>query len=299
MVGCRALGLVDKVVTGPLWRKLRESSLSVLDMGTVYCEMKESFDSWSKDASDVIAGVALLKSADSLHKDEVWSILTKSNENDLKTQEILQILFNAFSVTTQRLLIDHLPEGKHYSITDTVMINETASVPTTNVSPECDFAILDRLMQQKPNANTIALEAMILYSRNNTSDWLQKKTEEEKEKLFKTARTLVPVTKGKFRARKQAIQKQSENDLAKRQEEIAHKQFKKTQERQKLTKAIEVVGLWMNRAQVDDGLNAITKKTEKLKILKLQINFRNKVLNQLPSSNSLFKFSQYNKTIFF
>jgi len=170
MLGCRALGLVDKVVTGPLWRKLQESSLSVLDMGTVYCEMKESFDSWSKDASDVIAGVALLKSADSLHKDEVWSILTKSNENDLKTQEILQILFNAFSVTTQRLLIDHLPEGKHYSITDTVMINETASVPTTNVSPERDFAILDRLMQQKPNANTIALEAMILYSRNNTSD---------------------------------------------------------------------------------------------------------------------------------
>ena len=224
MVGCRALGLIDKVVTGPLWRKLRESSLSVLDMGSVYCEMKASFDSWSKDASNVVGGVATLKSADSLHKDEVWNILTKSNENDLKTQEILQILFNAFSVTTQRLLIDHLPEGK-YSITDTVMVNETASVPTTNVSPERDFAILDRLMRQKPNANTIALEAMLLYSRNNTSDWLQKKTKEEKEKLFKAARTLVPVTKEKFRSRKQAIQKQHVDHLAKKQKEITQKQF--------------------------------------------------------------------------
>ena len=60
IVGCRVLGLLDKIITGPLWRKLRESSLSVLDMGSVYCEMKESFDSWGKDASSVITGVAVL-----------------------------------------------------------------------------------------------------------------------------------------------------------------------------------------------------------------------------------------------
>ena len=131
-------------------------------MGSVYCEMKES-------ASSVITGVAVLKSAGSVHKDDVWNVLIKSNESDLQTQELLQILFNAFSVTTQRLLIDHLPEGKHYSVTNTQKINEIASVPTTNVSPERDFAILDRLMQQKPNANTIALEAIIMYSQKNIS----------------------------------------------------------------------------------------------------------------------------------
>lgn len=81
-----------------------------------------------------------------MHKDEVWNGLTESNENDLQTQELLEILFTTFSVTTQKLLIDHLPEGKH-SVTDTELINETASVPTTNVWPEGDFAIL--LMQQK------------------------------------------------------------------------------------------------------------------------------------------------------
>ena len=46
---------------------------------------------------------------------------------------------------------------------------------------------------------------------------------------------------------------------------------------------------------MDDGLNKIRNKTEKIKILKLQINFRNKVLKQLPSINSLFKFSQNKK----
>ena len=60
------------------------------------------------------------KPADSLHKDEVWSTLTKSW---FETQEILQ--------HRDYYWIDHLPEGKHYSITDTIMINETASVPTS------------------------------------------------------------------------------------------------------------------------------------------------------------------------
>ena len=295
IVGCRALGLIDKIITGPLWRKLRESSLSVLDMGSVYCEMKESFDSWGKDASDVITGVAALKSADSLHEDEVWSVLTESNENDQQTQELLQILFNAFSVTTQRLLIDHLPEGKHYSVTDTEIINETASVPTTNVSPERDFAILDRLMQQKPNANTIALEAMIMYSQNKTSAWLQGKSEEEKKKVLQSARNLVPITKEKFKTKKQKIQKQLKDDMVRRQQSIAQKRYKKQQEKEKLTKAIGIVGLWVTRAQVDSGLDAIIKKTEKLQVLKLQINFRNKVLNQLPSNSPLFKFSHCRK----
>ena len=53
--------------------------------------------------------------------------------------------------------------------------------------------------------------------------------------------------------------------------------------------------MWETRSQVDSSLNAITKKTEKLKVLKLQINFRNKVLNQLPSNNPLFKFSHCKK----
>ena len=47
-------------------------------------------------------GVAVLKSAGSLDKEEVWTVVTESNENDRQTQELLQILFNGFSMTTQR-----------------------------------------------------------------------------------------------------------------------------------------------------------------------------------------------------
>ena len=102
IVGCRALGLIDKIITGPLWRKLQESSMSVLDMSSVYCEIKESFDSWGKDASSVIMGVAALKSAGSLHKDEVWNELIESNENDLQTRDIMYCILSDNSEVTNR-----------------------------------------------------------------------------------------------------------------------------------------------------------------------------------------------------
>ena len=54
IAGCRALGLIDKVVTGPLWRKLVESSASVLQMSSVYSRVKTKFDDWNKDSSAIL-----------------------------------------------------------------------------------------------------------------------------------------------------------------------------------------------------------------------------------------------------
>ncbi len=76
---------------------------------------------------------------------------------------------------------------------------------------------------------------------------------------------------------------------------IAKKQLRIVQEKEKLTKEIEEVGLWMNRADVERGLSNVTKKSEKSQVLKLQINFRRKVLNQAHPDNSVFKFSQNRK----
>lgn len=90
---CRALGLIDKVVTGPLWRKLSESSISVLEMGSVYTEMKAMFDSWSGDSHALIEGSATLKEAGDVHTDEVWNALIESNATDVMTQELLHLFF--------------------------------------------------------------------------------------------------------------------------------------------------------------------------------------------------------------
>uniref|UniRef100_A0A1X7VWA7 Uncharacterized protein n=1 Tax=Amphimedon queenslandica TaxID=400682 RepID=A0A1X7VWA7_AMPQE len=135
------------------------------------------------------------------HRDEVFEELRKADDSIVSqgdvggmTIELLQLLFQAFSVCTKRLLADHLPGGKFYSVVDdNQMVSETASVPTTNVSPESNFAILDRFLRKKPNANMIALETMILYSYNQSSIWLEKMMNEDREKLFQAARSVAPV----------------------------------------------------------------------------------------------------------
>ena len=68
--GCRALGLV---VTGPLWRQLRESTTSVLKTGSVYRELKRKFDSWSNNACPLLEGIAV--SGDTTVLDDVWTSL--------------------------------------------------------------------------------------------------------------------------------------------------------------------------------------------------------------------------------
>lgn len=144
------------MVTGPLWRKLNESSASVLHMRSVYTRIKNKFDVWSDSSYTVLQGREFLEDCTCVHEDEVWNTLLESDEaTDVATQELLQLLFKSFSKTTQRLLLDHLPGGEYNAVTDGSLITETASVPVTNVSPERDFAVLDRLLREKPNADPI------------------------------------------------------------------------------------------------------------------------------------------------
>lgn len=83
----------------------------------------------------------------------------------------MKILKKYCKFTTQRLLIDHLPNGMYHNVTSKEIIRETCSVPMTNFSPERDFAVLDRLLREKPNAQLISLEAIILFAHNKTSKW--------------------------------------------------------------------------------------------------------------------------------
>lgn len=93
----------------------------------------------------------------------------------------------------------------HYGVSDTSVFAETMSVPKTNVQPERDFAVLDRLMSQKPNSSYIALESLILCSHNKTSAWLESKSSEERERLLKVARSMSTLHRKNFLKRREEI----------------------------------------------------------------------------------------------
>ena len=82
--------------------------------------------------------------------------------------------------------------------------SETKSVPKTNVISERDFGQLDHLVREKPNASTLSLEAMVLFS-NKTAQWLNKKPEGEVKDLLQKARSVAPEFKKLYEERRKQM----------------------------------------------------------------------------------------------
>ena len=117
IAACKALGVIDRIVTGPFWRLLQTSTLSILEMGNVYTKMVNQFEKLADDAQLIMEGKKVLFEEDRFEFDTVAKKIFSSTLNDL-VQEILQLLFKAFAVTTRRLVIDHLPDGIRLQMTE-------------------------------------------------------------------------------------------------------------------------------------------------------------------------------------
>ena len=141
----------------------------------------------SRDASPIVSCEAILFDDFPPSDDQITRALCTPSEYDSTVQEILQVLFCAFSALLHRFLKDHLPGGDLDMPSDQLLV-ETRSVPNSNVISERDFAKLDQLLQEKPNATTLSLEGIISFSNNKTATWLQDKSPKEKEELFQKAR---------------------------------------------------------------------------------------------------------------
>ena len=60
LAGCRALGLINKIVTGPLWRLLESADTSITETNGYYQTLVSRIDEWSTDASELLCGEAVL-----------------------------------------------------------------------------------------------------------------------------------------------------------------------------------------------------------------------------------------------
>ena len=82
------------------------------------------------------------------------------------------------------MLHAHLKGGKYDQPSDT-LIQESESTPNENVFT---FGCLDRLMREKPNANEITLESIIMCKSNKTCQWRDGLIETEREKWMNWAK---------------------------------------------------------------------------------------------------------------
>ena len=199
----------------------------------------------------------------------------------------------SFLLVTERMLEDHLPGGIHNQSSYV----ETKPVPKTNKVSERDFALLDRLLQQKPNASTIAIESIILFSQNKTRKWIEKKSEAERKQLFQAARKLTPQFRKKYKDRRREIQQYRANVILKRKNDKEKKCKKDEAIRKQLVEEIEINGFWQSEERVEAELVLTKSIQQKKNKLKAQIKFRKLVLLQEYDDKSVFNFSKKGKQL--
>ena len=185
--GCRALGLINKFVTGLLQRFLG-SRIHLLDLNKHYQKMSSLFFDLSVDASEFMLGNAIFFENIEVSKDNVHnSLVLPSDILDDPTKLCLEIVFASLCIVTRRMLDDHLRDGKYVDLYEQ-LYKETVSVSTTNSIAERKFGMLDRLISEKLNANIMTYEAIIMNRTNKTSKWRRNLSPEKRSLMMKWAR---------------------------------------------------------------------------------------------------------------
>ena len=189
--GCKALGLMNKFITCPLWRIL-ESGTHILGMNDHYTRLLQFLQKSKLNACEFMSGISIPFTEVEVNEDDILQELLKPHEDiDPLVQQMLQAIFQALELLVLRMLDDHLKDGKWDKASEE-MKQQTKSVRPTNAISEWDFALLDRYIREKPNASLLVLEAQILFVNNKTIDWLYNKPESEKQKLLDFARRSAP-----------------------------------------------------------------------------------------------------------
>jgi len=76
LVGCKALGLMNKLITTPFWCLL-ESDVHILDMSMHYQRLLRFLKNAAKDATEFMTGSHLPFPEVAIKEDEVFSVLLK------------------------------------------------------------------------------------------------------------------------------------------------------------------------------------------------------------------------------
>jgi hypothetical protein len=217
--------------------------------------------------------------------------LIKPWEHDCKVQVILlELIIPALLSVIKRILADHLDGGKWDSPT-TDLQEKTIAAPKHNKYCESVFGYLDRFLRQKPNSTLLAMEAYVLFCHNKTLEWINSKTDKERQQLMDFARKEKKVRQ-KFKERRNQIHQERQRIL---QEKVLEEERKKTARIKKLenyTNQILIWGLWQTEEEVDQELSRSKTQSDKQEAISAQLNFRNHVLKQKCDDQNVYVMSE-------
>jgi len=237
LAGCRALGIISKTVTAPLWRDI-ESKSHISDMNDKLEALSDFLNSAKDDSSEVLQGkFSPFPDVFMNHDDLVMQNLFKPNETDGLTIQILQMLFSSMLTLLKRQAADHLPGGRYSSMSEDIY-NESKSAYKHNKLPEFFFGQLDFLLKYRTNATALCNEAYLLYSHNKTADWLDSLEDTARENLLKESRKECIMIREKFHERLKEIENRRLETMKRKEKELAEKKRRTLQRKENFTNDI-------------------------------------------------------------
>ena len=279
LAGARALGIIDKIITGPYWRLLEKNG-SIYDMNGHLLQMKLNMEAWSKDASPLLSGEPLFdETCVCIHKDQIYQSLMEPNTPliDSLTQLALEVMMTSLLIILERQAKDNLPEGKHWNPSEKER-SSASHIPKTNTCSERDFAMLDMLLRNKPAAGTHVFEVIIMWTNNKTPKWLADLDAGKRKTILDTARRSYPEMKQKLKERESSLKKEKLVKLKQRQAKKDDKEKRQHSQRVKLTgKLTELGGVWKSD-DILTQLEACPSDKAEREALIIQLQFHRDVL---------------------
>ena len=291
MASSRALGIIKKLVTDPLFQQVVAAGL-IFALNQVWESLFNFLLLCSKDASELLDGRTMFD--DSLvTKDKMYETSFQKTGNaflDSLTQECFEIMCCSCSLMVKHQLKDQLPGGKYYKPSKEIM-SDLKHCPITNIVSERDFATYDQKMTQKPTLSDIAACGVIMFN-NKSCDWLANKSKEEIKKLVQIVRTNKHDRIKKYKDRKEQIVLFKIDKLQKARLEKEIKEQRLLSQREHLTECIQDVGLLRTVEEVEHLCKSKKKETTLKTVLQNQILFRKNVLCKNVPSERLFQIGE-------
>lgn len=181
--------------------------------------MQECFEQWSMDASPLLEGATLFdEEIIPIHRNDIFDSLFQEESVQLETltQEVLEIMFNSWIILFERQAQDQLPGGK-YASPSSEQLAQAANVPATNMASERELGVFDLRLHFKPAARLISHEALVMWTNNKTTAWLNSLSPEEKQKCMAEVRANTGAILARYKERKEKIFQQWKEKLLEKQ----------------------------------------------------------------------------------
>ncbi|XP_070535035.1 uncharacterized protein [Ptychodera flava] len=266
---------MEKNLTTP-YMDMVTSKMHIMDAQKHFGRLRDMLAEWSNDSGDLVNGSALLFPDFPPKKDHIYDKLYEKSSDETEVAALLSIILTGLLAVVERQLADQLPGGKFYNVDDRVR-KETQSMPLHNLSSENLFARLDRLQKNMPNANTVTMEGIILWSHNKTYAYLNSLELKEKDALIQKARQKSPQILKAYRERKEMIRNKYREQLQEKQKQKLAKDRRTAERKDKIVDDISSQeGACKSREELELNIVNMTEK-ETFSYLQAQIRYQKNI----------------------